>query len=152
MRPSDMSGDVDSPRPPDLNTLTNNWAGRGRLVVLPPLQHKLHSVVEKLPVIPPISAVKVEQSSTTTARGRDRPLEDDNRAERNTRLRNNHLRKVYLVSLAQLLAVLLMVVVFTEVQTIRDYNNQHSWIGVLLIGNNTSQLYHILFPVLQSCC
>ena len=121
-------------------------------MVLPPLQHKLHSVVEKLPVIPPISAVKVEQSSTTTARGRDRPLEDDNRAERNTRLRNNHLRKVYLVSLAQLLAVLLMVVVFTEVQTIRDYNNQHSWIGVLLIGNNTSQLYHILFPVLQSCC
>ena len=132
------------------NTLTNNWAGEvpvARKGLLPPIRHKLHNAVEKFPVIPPISS-KTEQT-TTEERG-DNQLAGDYRAQRNTRTRNNHLRKVYLVSLVQLLGVLLIVVVFTEVEIIREYNNQHSWVGVLLIGKRILSFYLILIAATQS--
>ena len=130
------------------NTLTNNWAGDlpvTRKGLLPPIRHKLNNAVEKLPVIPPISS-KTEHT-TTEVRGRNQ--ESEHRAQRNTRSRNNHLRKVYLVSLVQLLAVLLIVVVFTEVEIVREYNNQHSWVGVLLIGKRLTTLSLIIIPSLS---
>ena len=129
----------DQPQDQDvvLTRLTNNWAGvepGKRRGLLPPIKHKLHTAVENFPVIPPISSV-ADTSDPANTDGRSRVREDfARRLQRNIRHRNSHLRKIYFASLTQLLIVLLIVVVFTGVATIRDFNNRHPWFGVLLTG------------------
>ena len=123
-----------------LTRLTNNGAGvepGKRKGLLPPLKHKLHTAVENFPVIPPISseAETSDPVTNTVRRSRVQETEVARRLERlHVKTRNSHLRKVYLVSLTQLLVVLLVVVVFTEVDTVREFNNRHPWFGVLLTG------------------
>ena len=128
-----------------LTRLTNNWAGvepGKRKGLLPPLKHKLHTAVENFPVIPPISS-ETETSDPVTTVGRSRVQETEvaSRLQRNAKTRNSHLRKVYLVSLTQLLLVLLIVVVFTEVDAVREFNNRHPWFGVLLTGESPWSIF-----------
>ena len=140
----DMSGDHQD-QEVVLTRLTNNWAGvepGKRQGLLPPIKHKLHTAVQNFPVIPPISS-ETETSDPGTTVGRSRVQEVDiaSRLQRNIRTRNSHLRKVYLVSLTQLLLVLLIVVVFTEVDAVRDFNNRHPWFGVVLTGKPSVQYF-----------
>ena len=146
-----------------VTTLTNNWAGAqrqqrqgdmtihghwSRLLtiiisgVLPPITHKLSSVVDRFPVIPPITANR--QSSRASARssvsaedtGGETPggVMRDSGGDTSTKSRNRHLLKVYMVSLCQLLVVLAMVVCFTGVKSVREVHQQNPWIGVMAIG------------------
>ena len=137
-----MSGEAeDQNQDVILTRLTNNWAGvepGKRRGLLPPIKHKLNTAVQNFPVVPPISSV-TETSDPVTTVGRSRVPETEatSRQQRNMKTRNGHLRKVYLVSLTQLLTVLLIVVVFTEVDTVREFNNQHPWFGVLLTGKTS---------------
>ena len=129
-----------------LTRLTNNWAGvepGRRKGLLPPIKHKLHTAVESFPVIPPISSLTDTSEPAVNNVGRPRITESEiaSRLERTIRTRNSHLRKVYLVSLSQLLLVLLIVVVFTEVDAVRGFNNRHPWFGVLLTGKTCGSYF-----------
>ena len=146
-----MSGGQEEEQNQDvvLTRLTNNWAGvepGKRKGLLPPIKHKLHTAVENFPVIPPISSVtETSDPVTTVGRSRVPDTEGSSRQQRNIRTRNSHLRKVYLVSLTQLLTVLLIVVVFTEVDTVREFNNRHPWFGVLLTGKSSRVINSQIF-------
>ena len=138
-----MTGDQEGDQNQDLvlTRLTNNWAGvepGKRQGLLPPIKHKLNTAVQNFPVVPPISSL-TETSDPVTTVGRSRVPETEvaSRHQRNIRTRNSHLRKVYVASLTQLLTVLLIVVVFTEVDAVREFNNQHPWFGVLLTGKTS---------------
>ena len=104
--------------------------------VLPPIKHKINSAVQNFPVIPPI-ANKPRPSrsqSQDAAASRSGDEEPPDGGDEDTRSRNRHLFKVYLVSLAQLVAVLLMVVAFTEVSAVRTFLHSHHWVGILATG------------------
>ena len=147
-----------------VNTLTNNWAGaQGQqrqgilaasiirttltlsyLGVLPPITHKISSVVDRFPVIPPITANRESSRSSgrsSVSAGEMSSHDNSNagarrgsHADNNIKSRNRHLLKVYMVSLLQLLFVLAIVVCFTGVKSVREVHQQNPTIGVLAIG------------------
>ena len=114
--------------------------------VLPPIKHKINSAVQNFPVIPPI-ANKPRPSrsqSQDAAASRSGDEEPPDGGDEDTRSRNRHLFKVYLVSLAQLVAVLLMVVAFTEVSAVRTFLHSHHWVGILATG-----IHGMIWPRLE---
>ena len=114
--------------------------------VLPPIKHKINSAVQNFPVIPPI-ANKPRPSrsqSQDAAASRSGDEEPPDGGDEDTRSRNRHLFKVYLVSLAQLVAVLLMVVAFTEVAAVRTFLHSHHWVGILATG-----IHGMIWPRLE---
>ena len=114
--------------------------------MLPPIKHKINSAVQNFPVIPPI-ANKPRPSrsqSQDAAASRSGDEEPPDGGDEDTKSRNRHLFKVYLVSLAQLAAVLLMVVAFTEVSAVRTFLHSHHWVGILATG-----IHGMIWPQLE---
>ena len=155
MQTSDTSNMiVDNQEEIVVNTLTNNWAVEGeqrqvRRAVLPPIRHKISSVVDRFPVIPPIAANSEQSRSSGGSSNIDHQRVEEHDSggsrgsprDRDTKSRNRHLLKVYLVSMCQLLIVLSLVVCFTGIKIIKDVHQQNPWIGVLSIGSTNDNFY-----------
>ena len=123
-----------------LNHLTNNWAGaQSRPGLLPPIRHKITTAVENFPVIPPIAATRTSSRDSgrlTRSQSRVTAVGDDDQADLNNEIksRNRHLLKVYIVSFAQLVVVLAIVLSFTEIEDVKEFRKTNPWIGNLSMG------------------
>ena len=64
-------------------------------------------------------------------------MDEDDQTDLNNEIksRNRHLLKVYVVSLAQLVFVLAIVLSFTEIKDVREFRKENPWIGNLSMGN-----------------
>ena len=89
------------------------------------------------------NAIGAQTSARSSGRSRDQSRvsgedqdesEDECETHNELKSRNRHLLKVYLVSLIQLLVVLCLVIFFTEVEQVREFQENHRWIGVLAVG------------------
>ena len=100
------------------------------------------------------NAIGAQTSARSSGRSRDQSRvsgedqdesEDECETHNELKSRNRHLLKVYLVSLIQLLVVLCLVIFFTEVEQVREFQENHRWIGVLAVGEyyfcNLSLIY-----------
>jgi len=137
----------------------NSWAAPPpRPGLLPPIKHRLDQTLQALPVIPPIGARGAEERRRDEGNGSSGGNRESSGLQGRIRersrpgevgARNSHLVKLYAVSLVQLVAVLGVVVLFTEIKEVRDFTSSNSWLS--RVAMFTMLIFMICWVTLAAC-